>query len=187
MPRHARLILPGHPFHIIQRGHNRHACFFEENDYNCYLHWLGRLAPETGCAVHAFALMGNHVHLVVTPHAHDSLAQLLKALNQHYVAYINRLRHRTGTLWGGRFKSCLLYDNTYFFTCMRYVELNPVRAGMVSHPRNYPWSSYRTNAEGKDDSRLVPHPLYLALGATPAERQAAYRRLFTDKLTSPPP
>lgn len=182
MPRHARIVLPGHPVHLIQRGHNKHACFFEDNDYHGYLHWLKRCADESGCDVHAYVLMTNHVHLALTPHAHDSLAQLMKSLNQHYVAYINRTRSRTGTLWEGRFKSCLLHDNAYFLTCMRYIELNPVRAGMALHPRHYRWSSYRANAEGALDPRIVPHPVYLALGNSRAGREAAYQGLFKDEI-----
>ncbi|WP_342117541.1 transposase [Pseudoduganella sp. OTU4001] len=180
MPRRSRLVIPGSPFHIIQRGHNKHACFFEENDYHCYLFWLERLAREAGCDVHAYVLMTNHVHLVVTPLGLDSLALLMKLLNQHYVAYINHLHNRTGTLWEGRFRSCLVHDISYFLTCMRYVELNPVRAGMVAHPRDYCWSSYRANAEGAADSRIVRHPIYLALGETPTDRAIAYQQLFAE-------
>lgn len=182
MPRHSRIVVPGHPVHVIQRGHNRLACFFEDNDFHCYLHWLERLARDTGCEVHAYVLMTNHVHLVVTPYTQESLASFMKALNQRYVAYINRTQGRSGTLWEGRFRSCLLHDNRYFLTCMRYVELNPVRAGMVRHPHDYCWSSYQANAEGKQDGRIVPHPVYLALGDSPAARQAAYQRLFADEV-----
>jgi putative transposase len=177
MPRHARLVIPNVPVHLIQRGHNRRACFFDEGDFEYYLHWLEYFAAKSGCDLHSYVLMHNHVHIAATPHARDGLARLMKSLNQRYVSYINRCQQRTGTLWEGRFKSCLILDQDYFLTCMRYIELNPVRAGMVAHPREYRWSSYRTNAEGSENSLIAPHAHYLSLGANNLERQAAYRDL----------
>lgn len=175
MPRRARLVIPDVPVHLIQRGHNRRACFFEERDFEYYLHWLGQFAREFECEVHAYALMSNHVHMAITAHATDALAQLMKKINQKYVAFINKKLGRTGTLWEGRCKTCLLLDVKYFLTCMRYIELNPVRANMVQHPRDYPWSSYRANADGAYNPCIKPHPTYLALGSTEADRQLAYR------------
>ena len=136
-----------------------------------------RFAKEAGCDIHAYVLMTNHVHLALTPHDAGGLALLMKMLNQRYVAYINKKRNWTGTLWEGRFKSCLIFDQSYFLTCMRYIELNPVRAGMVNHPRDYPWSSYRANADGAYNPCITPHAIYQALGNTEADQRSAYRNI----------
>ncbi|WP_426338876.1 transposase [Pseudoduganella sp. S-14] len=181
MPRHARLVIPDIPVHLIQRGHNRNACFFCEDDFQHYLRWMMRFAKESDCDIHAYVLMTNHVHLALTPRDSGSLAVLMKMLNQRYVAYINKKRNWTGTLWEGRFKSCLMFDQRYFLTCMRYIELNPVRAGMVGHPRDYPWSSYRTNAEGVSNPCITPHAIYQALGNTESDRHSAYRNFMSSK------
>lgn len=181
MPRHARLVIPDIPVHLIQRGHNRNACFFCEDDFQYYLRWMMRFAKESGCAIHSYVLMTNHVHLALTPHDAGSLALLMKMLNQRYVAYINKKRNRTGTLWEGRYKSCLLFDQRYFLTCMRYIELNPVRAGMVGHPRDYPWSSYRANAEGVFNPCITSHATYQSLGGTEADQRSAYRNFVASK------
>lgn len=181
MPRHARIVIPNVPVHLIQRGHNRNACFFSQSDFEYYLHWLTYFAREFECDIHAYVLMTNHVHIALTPHNIDSLAQLMKQLNQRYVGHINKMQEWTGTLWEGRFKSCLLYDQSYFLTCMRYIELNPVRANMVGHPGDYPWSSFRTNAEGRPDPCITPHPIYLALGADEPARQKAYRNFVSSE------
>lgn len=178
MPRHARLVIPDVPVHLIQRGHNRNACFFCEDDFQFYLRWMMRFAKEADCDIHAYVLMTNHVHLALTPHDAGGLALLMKTLNQRYVAYINKKRNWTGTLWEGRFRSCLILDQSYFLTCMRYIELNPVRAGMVDHPRDYPWSSYRANADGAYNPCITPHAIYRALGNTEAEQRSAYRKIF---------
>jgi len=178
MPRRARLAVPGISWHIIQRGNNRNACFYAEADYHYYLSTLGEQAAKYGCAIHAYVLMTNHVHLLVTPEKTDSAALMMKHLGQRYVQYINRTYRRSGTLWEGRFKSCLAQEKAYVLTCYRYIELNPVRADMVNHPRDYPWSSYRANGEGKEDRLLTPHDDYLRLGMTGRERETAYRGLF---------
>lgn len=178
MPRHARIVIPSVPVHLIQRGHNRRACFPDEEDFEYYLHWLEYFAIKFGCQIHAYVLMHNHVHIAITPHERDALAHLMKNLNQRFVAHVNKCHQRTGTLWEGRFKSCLILDPEYFLTCMRYIELNPVRAGIVEHPREYRWSSYAANAEGRENSCIVPHAHYLSLGANDAERCAAYRELI---------
>ena len=182
MPRRARLTLPEVPMHVIQRGNNRQACFFADDDYHFYLDWLRDNAGKTDCRIHAFALMTNHVHLLVSATADNGVGALMKALGQRYVQYVNRTYRRSGTLWEGRFRSCLVQEEGYLLACQRYIELNPVRARMVEHPAEYPWSSYRTNAEGEANPLVEPHPLYLALGGDPAERQAAYRVLFHDEL-----
>ena len=182
MPRRARLALPNVPLHLIQRGNNRQACFFADEDYRLYLDWLGEYADKTGCRVHAYVLMTNHVHLLVSTDKAGSAGSLMKALGQRYVQYVNRAYRRSGTLWEGRFRSCPVQEEAYLLACQRYIELNPVRAGMVAHPAEYPWSSYRANGQGETNARVHPHPLYLALGVNDAGRQAAYRELFRDEL-----
>lgn len=182
MPRRARLAIPGIPWHIIQRGNNRTACFYAEQDYRRYLNNLHGMAERFDCAIHAYVLMTNHVHLLLTPKRRDSAGLLMKHLGQRYVQYVNRCYGRTGTLWEGRFRSCLAQSERYLLTCHRYIELNPVRARIVSHPRDYPRSSYRANAEGRFDSLLTPHPEYLRMGRSDSERRRAYRQLFTGHL-----
>jgi len=182
MPRRARLSLQNVPLHIIQRGNNRQACFYADEDYRKYLDWLQEYAAKTGCLIHAYVLMTNHVHLLVSVAGGGSAGSLMKALGQRYVQYVNRSYRRSGTLWEGRFRSCLLQDETYLLACQRYIELNPVRAGMVEHPAEYRWSSYRANAQGEADALVKPHPLYEALGRDAARREAAYRELFRYEL-----
>jgi len=178
MVRRARLSLPGIPWHIIQRGNNRSACFYADEDYRCYLDHLTEQANKYRCDVHAYVLMTNHVHLLLTPKKEDSAALLMKNLGQRYVQYINRAYRRSGTLWEGRFRSCLSQTEDYVLACYRYIELNPVRANMVKHPRDYPWSSYRSNAEGKTSELLTPHGQYLTLARDMNKRREAYRGLF---------
>ncbi len=182
MPRRARLCLPGVPWHIIQRGNNRSVCFFAEEDYRFYLHHLGELARRFGCAVHAYVLMTNHVHLLLTPEVSPSAAVLMKHLGQRYVQYVNRVYRRSGTLWEGRFRSCLTQSEEYVLACYRYIELNPVRAGMVLHPREYRWSSYHANVLGKPDPLVVPHEQYQRLDRDEKARRAMYRDLFSAHL-----
>jgi putative transposase len=175
MPRRARITMAGMPVHLIQRGNNRHACFFADEDHFCYLHHVKELADKFDCWVHAYVLMTNHVHLLVTPDSAQGISLLMKHLGQRYVQYINRSYRRNGTLWEGRFRSCIVQSEAYLLRCQRYIELNPVRADMVSHPRDYPWSSYRANAEGQPSSLVSPHALFENLGRTAQERRAAYR------------
>ena len=182
MPRRARLALPNVPLHLIQRGNNRSACFFADEDYRVYLDWLADYAAKTGVRVHAYALMTNHVHLLVSADQAEAPGALMKALGQRYVQYVNRGYRRSGTLWEGRFRSCLLQEDAYLLACMRYIELNPVRAAMASHPADYRWSSYRANAQGETDALLRPHPIYAALGTDSVAQQAAYRELFRHEL-----
>jgi len=177
MPRRPRIVLPGVPLHLIQRGNNRQACFYAEDDYRFYMQWLWKYARDAPCAVHAYVLMSNHVHLLLTPRTAAGAGDLMKRLGQRYVQYVNRTYRRSGTLWEGRFRSCLTQEESYVLGCYRYIELNPVRAGMVEHPGDYRWSSYRANAQGEAVSGLEPHDCYLALGKDEEERQAAYREL----------
>ena len=182
MPRRARIAVPGIPWHIIQRGNNRSACFYAKEDYVYYLNVLSEQARKYHCAIHAYVLMTNHVHLMMTPEHNNSAALLMKHLGQCYVQYINRTYRRSGTLWEGRFRSCLAQDEVYVLTCYRYIELNPVRANMVRHPRDYRWSSYSGNAYGVPNKLLTPQAEYLRLGSTAQDRQVAYRALFATHL-----
>ena len=178
MPRRARLSLPGIPWHIIQRGNNRSVCFHAEDDYQFYLHCLQAFADKFGCAIHAYVLMTNHVHLLLTPARADSAGLLMKHLGQRYVQYVNRTYQRTGTLWEGRFRSCLTQTEDYVLACYRYIELNPVRAGMVIKPPDYRWSSYHANGLGRPSAVITPHDEYLRLGQHDTDRRDAYRALF---------
>lgn len=178
MPRRARISVPGIPWHIIQRGNNRTACFYAEEDYRKYLDTLKAQADKYECRIHAYVLMTNHVHLLLTPEKEDSSSLLMKNLGQRYVQYINRTYNRSGTLWEGRFRSCLTQSEDYVLACYRYIELNPVRANMVGHPRNYLWSSYRINAEGKKSDLITPHDQFMRLGRDEVSRREHYRDLF---------
>ncbi len=182
MPRRPRIIIPHVPAHIIQRGNNRQPCFFVDADYHLYLEWLHEYATCSGCAIHGYVLMTNHVHLLLTPSKENSIATLMKRLGQRYVQYINRTYKRSGTLWEGRFRSCIVDQDHYFLICQRYIELNPVRAGIAEHPAEYQWSSFRSNGEGFPDNLLTPHTLYNNLGNTAHDRQTYYRDLFRDHL-----
>ena len=182
MPRRPRVHLPGQPLHIVQRGHNREACFFAEEDYHAYLHWLGEALVATEVQLHAYVLMTNHVHLLLTPPDAEAIPRMVIALGRRFVQYINRSYHRTGTLWDSRYKSSLIDSDSYLLTCMRYIELNPVRANLAVDPAHYRWSSYRANGLAQADVRLTPHEVYVALGATQAARCGAYRGLFRSEL-----
>lgn len=182
MPRPPRLVVPSVPLHIIQRGNNRIPCFHVQNDCLAYLDMLRECAFDMGCAVHAYVLMSNHVHLLLSPDARDSASMMMQRLGQRYVQYFNRRHARTGTLWEGRFRSCLVEDARYFLICHRYIELNPVRACMVETPADYPWSSYRSNAFGQENALITPHPIYTGLGGDVDACRAAYRGLFGDAL-----
>ena len=182
MPRRPRLMLPNVPLHLIQRGNNRQVCFVADEDCRFYLDWLKEYADKTGCRIHAYVLMTNHVHLLVSSPSANGVGAMMKALGQRYVQYVNRTYRRSGTLWEGRFRSCLTQEENYLLACQRYIELNPVRAGMVEHPGEYRWSSYRANAQGEENALVQPHELYLGLGREPLARQAAYRELFRTEL-----
>jgi putative transposase len=179
MARLPRLYLPGCAQHVIQRGNNREACFYADADYKAYLSFLKDAAAKYQVAIHAFVLMTNHVHLLVTPQDAQGVSRMMQAQGRKYVQYFNYTYGRSGTLWEGRFKSTVVDADNYLLTVYRYIELNPVRAGMVEHAADYPWSSYQGNAMGKPIQLLTPHPLYLNLGTTVAERQSAYRALFS--------
>ena len=185
MARLPRLCLPGIPQHIIQRGTNRQACFASEEDFAAYAYWLEEAARKHGVAIHAWVFMTNHVHLLVTPDTPRGVSAMMQTLGRHYVRYFNGTYRRTGTLWEGRFKSCVVDAQEYLLVCQRYIELNPVRAGMVASPEDYIWSSFKANGLGKDMKLWTPHRCYLELGMDTAERAAAYRALFTGHLDTP--
>ena len=181
MARLPRLNLPGIPQHVIQRGNNKQASFFNDKDYAVYLDKLKLYSKKYSVAVHSYVLMTNHVHLLVTPETEQGVSQMMQALGRYYVRYINQTYERTGTLWEGRYKSTLVDSDNYFLAVSRYIELNPVRVGMVAHPDEYPWSSYQRNALGKPIELITPHPLYQRLAKTEKTRQKRYTALF-DKI-----
>ncbi len=182
MPRRGRYFLPDQPLHLIQRGNNRAPVFFHAADYALYRGWLAEAAAEYGCAVHSYVLMTNHVHLLVTPESEESVPRTMQSLGRRYVRHINAAYGRTGTLWEGRYRAAPIDSDEYFFACCAYIELNPVRARMVSHPRHYAWSSYRAHAEGRDDPLADEPEIFRRLGRTRAERQETYRMLFKEPL-----
>lgn len=182
MPRRARMYLPGLPYHIVQRGNNREACFIEPENYLFYLELWKELSARYGVAVHAYVLMTNHVHFLVTPNNETAISNTMKVAGSRYAQYINKKYRRTGTLWEGRHRASLVQSDRYLLTCMRYIELNPARAQMVARPEEYRWSSYGINAWG-DHGWLQHHEEYLRLGPTPETRGHAYRELFRAHLS----
>ena len=178
MPRKPRFYVPGAPVHAVQRGHNRSAVFFDDLDYLEYLRCLKQAADSCSCEVHAYVLMSNHVHLLLTPGRADSVGRLFQSIGRHYVRHINSTYRRHGGLWEGRYKSNVIESQAYLLSCMRYIELNPVRAGMVDHPAKYRWSSYASNALGVSNAVISAQAAYVALGRLPDARQFTYRGLF---------
>lgn len=182
MARKPRFILPGVPQHIVQRGHNREPCFYASDDCSRFRSDLHDAANANQVAIHAYVLMTNHVHLLATSGQEYGVTHMMQDLGRKYVRYINNTYRRTGSLWEGRFKASLVDSEAYLVTCMRYIEMNPVRANMVQHPAEYAWSSYGANAQGKTDKLITPHPLYFQLGADHEARLHAYRELFNQHL-----
>lgn len=178
MPRRPRLCPAGIPQHVVQRGNNRQVCFASDEDLKAYAHWLHEGAQKCHVKVHAWVFMTNHVHLLVTPVEDMAIARMMQHIGRHYVRYFNYTYRRTGTLWEGRYHSCLVQGNAYLLACQKYIELNPVRAGMVDDPADYSWSSYQSNALGVSSKILTPHTVYLQLGRTKSERLTNYRELF---------
>ena len=183
MPRKPRMYLAGVPCHVVQRGNNRDACFFADDDYRFYREALGDACRRYRVDVHAYVLMTNHVHLLMTPQTSEGVSRVMQSLGRRYVQYVNRTYRRCGTLWESRHKASLVDAEEYLLVCYRYIELNPVAAGMVSHPGDYRWSSFACNAWGERDDLLSPHPLYLALAECPSSRQSCYRDLFASHLS----
>jgi putative transposase len=180
MPRRPRLSPVGIPLHIVQRGNNRQVCFTCDSDLKAYAQWLVEAAQKYKVSIHAWVFMTNHVHLLVTPLEEMAASRMMQFIGRHYVRYFNYTYRRTGTLWEGRFHSCLIQEETFLLNCQRYIELNPVRAGMVKDPGDYSWSSYRINGFGIESKLLTPHRLYEQLGRSKLERLKNYRDLFQD-------
>lgn len=175
MPRPLRIILPNTPHHIVQRGHNRQPIFFADDDYNYYRESLIHFKKVFGCRVYAYCLMTNHIHLIVNPSDDpESLSKLMKRVAGRQTRYVNKLQDRSGSLWEGRFKSSIISTVEYLAPCCRYIDLNPMRAGMVADPADYKWSSYRCKAEGVKDAVVDFDKTYLALGMNQLDRQTAY-------------
>ncbi|MBK6004663.1 transposase [Ramlibacter ginsenosidimutans] len=188
MARLPRLTIPGYPHHIIQRGNNRQPIFSGTADYELLLNLIDEHARKQQVAVHAYVLMSNHFHLLATPETADGIPQMMQAVGRRYVRNYNLRQARTGTLWEGRYRSTLIQAERYLLACMVYMDLNPVRAGMVADPADYPWSSYLHYIGRRTDKLITPHPLYWELGNTPFARDVAYGSLVragireTDKL-----
>ena len=182
MARQPRLVVPGVAMHIVQRGNNRSDCFVADTDRLVYIVALRELAAKHRCAVHAYCLMTNHVHLLLTPADEGGCSRLMRDLGLRYVHYYNRRHARTGTLWEGRFRSCLVESASYVLACYRYIERNPVEAGMVRHPEEYPWSSFHANARGRLETLVQPHAEYLALAQDTEARRASYAAMLLDAM-----
>jgi putative transposase len=178
MARLPRFCPAGLPQHIVQRGNNRNTCFASEADFAAYANWLGEYATKYDVGIHAWVLMTNHVHLLATPSTDDGIPLMMQSLGRRYVRHFNLAYSRSGTLWEGRYRSSAVQTEDYLLACYRYIELNPVRAGMVDDPAQYRWSSYHCNALGRDAALCTPHPQYLALARFTDERLVAYRALF---------
>ncbi len=178
MARLPRFVIVDQPQHIIVRGNNREPIFYADDDYQFYLETLKKACSKHQCDIHAYVLMTNHVHLLITPHKNDGLSKVIQMLGRYYVQYFNHSYQRTGTLWEGRYKATLIDSEHYALACYRYIEMNPVRANMVNHPAEYPWSSYAYNALGKANELVVEHTLYKRLGANSQLSCEAYRALF---------
>jgi putative transposase len=177
MARLPRLTVPGYPHHVIQRGNNRQAIFAADEDYRRLHELLEEHARAAAVAVHAYVFMSNHFHLLATPETGEGIPQMMQAVGRRYVRYFNQRQSRTGTLWEGRYRSTLIQAERYLLACMAYIDLNPVRAGIVDSPQAYPWSSHAHYVSGRPDRLVTPHPLWWQLGNTPFAREAAYRDL----------
>ena len=177
MPRRKRNYLPGFPYHLVQRGNNRQPCFCERADFENYLDLWREKSHWYAVQVHGYCLMTNHIHFIVSSEETDAISNTMKVVGSRYAYHFNKRHGRSGTLWEGRHRSSLIDSERYLLTCLRYVELNPVRAGMVASPDAYEWSSYALNTAARG-SWLTPHAVYLSLGRDPNERACVYRGLF---------
>lgn len=184
MARLPRLVVPNQPHHIIQSGNDRQSIFRDTGDYAAFLGWLREATRQFKVAIHAYALMPNHLRLLASPSDDAGLARMMQWVGRHYVPYFNVRYQRTGTLWQGRYKATVIDSEQYFLLCSRYIELNPVRTGIVADPADYPWSSFAHHVGFKSDPLITDHPLYWALGNTPFSREAAYKALVDQGLTT---
>ncbi len=184
MARHPRLALPGYPHHVIQRGNNRQPIVLDEADRKMlYSLWLEE-SQRHKVAVNAYVLLDNHFHLLLTPPSEEAMSLMMQSVGRSYVRYFNKRHNRTGTLWEGRYKSSVLDSEAYLLTCMSYIDLNPVRAGIVDAPENFDWSSYKHLIGQKIDKLVTPHALYWGLGNTPFSREAAYAEFVSSGLSA---
>ena len=183
MARQPRIDLPGIAQHVVQRGNNRLPCFLDNNDRHAYLHYLTEALQDSDCKLHGWVLMSNHVHLLVTPSAAGAIGVMMQRLGRNYVQLFNRRHGRTGTLWEGRYKASLVGSDCYLLQCLRYIELNPVRAAIVDDPAVYPWSSCRDHLGMRLTSLTTPHPTWLATGNSAAERAIRWRRFLGEAIT----
>jgi putative transposase len=184
MARLPRLSVPGYPHHVIQRGNNRQPIFLDPADRQQMLDLLETQARQFDVALHAYVLMDNHVHLLLTPQTAEGLPRMMQAVGRRYVRYFNDRHGRSGTLWEGRYKSTLIEAEPYLLACMSYIDLNPVRAGLAAQARDYAWSSHGHYAGLRSDRLISPHPLYWQLGNTPFAREAAYADLVQEGLSA---
>lgn len=184
MARLPRLCVPGYPHHVIHRGNDRQLVFRDTADFETFLGLMQQYAQVEKVAVHSYVLMSNHVHLLVTPEEASGLPRMMQALGRRYAQYFNRRHTRTGTLWEGRYRATVIQTERYLLACMVYIDLNPVRAGMVARPADYPWSSHRHYAGFGTDRRVTPHALIWGLGNTPFEREARYADLVTQGIAA---
>jgi len=184
MARLPRFVIPNQPQHVIQRGNNRDIIFVTDEDYHFYLQKLEDACKKYDCSLHAYALMTNHVHLLITPHSENGISKVMQYIGRYYVQYFNYHYKRTGTLWEGRYKATLIDSESYLLTCSRYIELNPVRAGMVKMPEDYPWSSFHYNALGKNNRLITPHAIYTALSIGNSPCHSQYYKLFSTDISS---
>jgi len=182
MARLPRFVIPGQAQHVIQRGNNRDVIFVADEDYQYYLKKLGDACKKYECELHAYVLMTNHVHLLITPNTAHGISKVMQTIGRYYVQYFNYQYQRTGTLWEGRYKATLIDSEDYLLRCSRYIELNPVRAGMVKAPADYPWSSYHFNALGRENKLITPHAIYNALGVSNEKRRLNYHALFKEHI-----
>ena len=184
MPRQPRLVIAGYPHHLILRGNNRNAIFYNDKDKRFFIKCLKDAKEKTKSRIYAYCLMNNHVHLIVEPSTEDGLGNMMQSVGRKYVQYINRAYKRTGTLWEGRFKSSLISKDEYLLTCSKYIELNPVRAKIADNPQEYYWSSFGAKISGKKDGLLDEDPLYKSLGDTADQRRQNYNRMFVDVISN---
>ncbi|MGH8455353.1 MAG: transposase [Stenotrophobium sp.] len=184
MARLPRLTVPGFPHHVIQRGNNRQATFHDTADYEMLLGLLADYARREKVAIHSYALMTNHFHLLATPETQDGLPKMMQAVGRRYVQYFNKRHQRTGTLWEGRYKATLIQTERYLLACMAYIDLNPVRAGMVARAADYRWSSHGHYIGQRSDKLITPHPMVWQLGNTPFAREAGYAELVQQGVTA---
>lgn len=182
MPRRARMYVAGLPYHIVQRGNNRASCFLDNEDRQVYLEYLAANVRRYEAELHAYVLMTNHIHLLITPNVETAISSVMKGVGSRFAQFFNKKHSRTGTLWEGRHKSSPVQQDTYLLNCYRYIEMNPIRALIVKRPENYRWSSYSSNALGQTDEAITPHPVYLAMGGTESARRSAYRKLCCDAI-----